>query len=172
MRKHVSRRFQALSGGEIAAPMSAMRQVRVGSQELGPWQSFTNSSVTNGWRDLWTHPRHVSKWTKNCFGMSECFAVLFCSRQLLTKLAAASWKHRTLSVVEQEESGPTPQERGAEQGDAAGPLECSLALWMVVAEALLRVGGQNAAGIVPWIGSPTHIRHCSVDTELTDCSKN
>ena len=75
VRKHVAGRFQALSGGEIAAPMTAMRQVKVGSQELGPWQSFTNSSLTKGWQDLWTHPWHVSMWTKNCFGMSEGFAV-------------------------------------------------------------------------------------------------
>ena len=46
-----------------------------------------------------------------------------------------------------------PKDRGAEQGDVDGPLESSLALSMVAAEARLHVAGQQSAGIVPWVGS-------------------
>ena len=38
-----------------------------------------------------------------------------------------------------------PKDRGAEQGDVDGPLECSLALGMVAAEARLHVAVQQAA---------------------------
>ena len=49
------------------------------------------------------------------------------SRFLPKYTAAAVWKHRNLSHVEQEELAPMPKDRGAEQGDVDGPLECSLA---------------------------------------------
>ena len=42
---------------------------------------------------------------------------------------------------------PRPKGRGAEQGDVDGPLECSLALGGVAAEARLHVAGHQAAGI-------------------------
>ena len=43
--------------------------------------------------------------------------------------AAAGWKHRALSLVEQEAVQLMHKDRGAEQGDVDGPSEwCSLAL--------------------------------------------
>ena len=45
-----------------------------------------------------------------------------------------------------------PKDRGAEQGDVAGSLECSLALGMVAAEARGSIAAQQAAGTLPWIG--------------------
>ena len=50
----------------------------------------------------------------------------------------------------------TPKGRGAEQGGVDGPLECSLSLGMVAAEARLHVVGQQAAGTVPWVGANNH----------------
>ena len=44
-----------------------------------------------------------------------------------------------------------PKDRGAEQGDVDGALECSLALGMVAAVARLRVPEQQAE--VPWVGA-------------------
>ena len=72
---------------------------------------------------------------KNCIGMIEWKAVrVAASRLLLKHTAAAGWKHRSLSHVEQEGLSPIPKGRGADQGDVDGPLECSLALGMVAAE--------------------------------------
>ena len=51
--------------------------------------------------------------------------------------------------MKQEAVKSMPKDRGAEQGDVDGPLECSLALGMVAAEARLHVatsGGNPAAG--------------------------
>ena len=73
---------------------------------------------------------------RNCFGMIEWQAVREAAALFLPKhRAAASWKHRNVSHVEQEGLPPMPKDRGAEQGDVDGPLECSLALSMVAAEA-------------------------------------
>ena len=60
--------------------------------------------------------------------------------------------HWNLSHVEQEGLPPTPTDRGAEQGDVDGPLECSLALGMVAAEIRMHVAPQQAASNLPWIG--------------------
>ena len=45
-----------------------------------------------------------------------------------------------------------PKDRGAEQGDVDGPLECSLALGMEAAETRERVAAQQASGTLLWIG--------------------
>ena len=47
---------------------------------------------------------------------------------------------------------PMPKDRGAEQGDVDGPLECSLALGMVAAETQESIVARQAAGTLPWIG--------------------
>ena len=46
-----------------------------------------------------------------------------------------------------------PKVRGAEQGDVSGPLECSLALRVVVSETPLHEVEQQAAGTLPWVGT-------------------
>ena len=58
--------------------------------------------------------------------MIEWKAVREAASQFLPKhTAAAALKHRNLSCVEQEGIPPMPKDRGAEQGDVDGPLECS-----------------------------------------------
>ena len=62
---------------------------------------------------------------KNCFGMIEWKAVREAALRFLPKHTAAAWKHRELSHVEQEVHPPMPKDRGAEQADVDGSLECS-----------------------------------------------
>ena len=76
-----------------------------------------------------------SKSMKICFGMVEWKAAREAASRFLPKqTAAATWKHRDLSHVEQQGLSPMPKDRGAEQGGVDGPLECSLAVGMVAAE--------------------------------------
>ena len=58
-----------------------------------------------------------------------------------------------------------PKDRGAEQGDVDGPLECSLALGMVAAETRGRVAAQQASGSLPWIGvdDPSGLQRLQAD---------
>ena len=72
---------------------------------------------------------------KNCFGIIEWHAVREAASRFHPKhTAAAAWKHRYLSHVEQEGLPPMPMDRGAEQDDVDGPLECGLAFGLVAAE--------------------------------------
>ena len=85
--------------------------------------------------------------------MIEWQAVREAAARFLPKhTAAAAWKHRNVSHVKQEGLPPMPKDRGAEQGDVDGPLECSLALGMVAAEARGSIAARQAAGTLPWIG--------------------
>ena len=58
-----------------------------------------------------------------------------------------------------------PKDRGAEQGDVFGPLECSLALGMVAAETRGRVAAYQATGNLPWIGvdDPADVHRLQAD---------
>ena len=55
---------------------------------------------------------------------------------------------------------------GAEQGNVDGPLECSVAVGMVAAEARLLEAGQQSAGSVPWFGasSSEEVRRCNTSS--------
>ena len=86
--------------------------------------------------------------------MIEVCAVREAASSLLPKHAAvAGWKHSASSCVEQHGLPPMPKDRGAEQADVDGPVECSLALGMVAAVVRLQVAAQQAArtslGLVP-----------------------
>ena len=86
---------------------------------------------------------------KNCFGMIEWQAVREAAARFLP---STRQQHGNIDTVEQEGFPPMPKDRGAEQGDVDGPLECSLALGMVAAETRRRVAAQQASGSRPWIG--------------------
>ena len=45
-----------------------------------------------------------------------------------------------------------PKDRGAEQGDVDGPLECSLAFGKVATETRGSTAARQAAGSLPWFG--------------------
>ena len=80
---------------------------------------------------------------KNCFGSLEWPAIREAIRQALPHhFAAACWKHANVSEVEQPGVQPCPKDRGAEQGDVDGPLECSLTLGPVAASARIDVHHQ------------------------------
>ena len=132
--KYVSRKILALSEGEIAALTTAMRQLGVGSQGGAEAFAIFHQLLHDEWAEgSLTEPfARVKVDDKNCSGMIEW------------KAAAAEWKHRNLSHVEQDGFLPVPKDRGAEHGDVDSPLECSLALGMVAAETRGRMAAQQA----------------------------
>ena len=65
----------------------------------------------------------------NCFGSLECPAIRKAALEALPRhYPALCWKHEKASSVTQPGVLPLPKDRGAEQGDVDGPLECALAL--------------------------------------------
>ena len=85
--------------------------------------------------------------------MIEWKAVRLATSRFLPKhTVETAWKHQYLSHVEQEELAPMPKDRGTEQGDVDGPLQCSLALLTVAAETRGSTAARQAAGSLPWFG--------------------
>ena len=154
LRKHVSRRLLALSGGERAALTTTMRQLGVGSQGGAEALAIFHQLLYEEWASgsLIEPLARIKVDEQNCFGMVQWNAVREAASRFLPKHTASVWKHRSLFHVEQEGLAPMPKDRGAEQGDEDGPLECSLALGMVAAETRGRVAAQQASGSNPWIG--------------------
>ena len=60
---------------------------------------------------------------------------------------------------------PLPKDRGVEQGDVDGPLECSLALGMVAAEARLHISHQQAARTLPCFGTDDPVEEQRLQAE-------
>ena len=135
--------------------MTAMRQLGVGSQGGTEALAIFHQLIYDEWasESLNAPLARMKVDDKNCFGMIEWNAVRKAAAHFLPKhVATAGWKHLNLPHVEQEEFPPMPKDRGAEQGDVDGPLECSFALGMVAAGTRGRVAAQQAAGNLPWIG--------------------
>ena len=125
--------------------MTAMRHLGVGSQggaeALAIFHQLMYDELASG--SLNEPLARIKVDEKKCFGMVEWKAA---SRFLPKHRAAARWKHRNLSHVEQKGVLPMPKDRGAEQGDVDGALEPSLALGLVAAETRGRVAAQPPAG--------------------------
>ena len=64
----------------------------------------------------------------------------------------ACWKHAAVSYVEQPNVAPAPKDRGAEQDDVDGPLECSITLAQVASGTRTEVASMQRRGVLPWIG--------------------
>ena len=109
--KCVSRRLLALSEGEIATFTASVRHLGVGSQGGADALAISHQIIFDGWTSgtLDTPLARIKVDETNCFGMIEYGAVRNSASNLLPKYAA-----RQLM----------PKDRGAEQGDVDGPLEC------------------------------------------------
>ena len=87
----------------------------------------------------------------NCFGMLEWQAIRTSTHQALPRhFPVTCWKHAATSEVEQPRVDPAPKDRGAERGDADGPLECSLTLGDAAVESRHQVHDAQRRGIFPW----------------------
>eukprot|EP00973_Karenia_brevis_P055254 7682456-Karenia_brevis.AAC.1 len=64
--------------------------------------------------------------------------------------AVTCWKHAAISQVEQPKVVPAPKDRGAEQGDVDGPLECSLTLGTVASKVRQQIHEAQRRGELPW----------------------
>ena len=131
-RKYVSRRLWALSEGEVAALTTSMRQFGVsppgGAEGLAINHQLLYDERATG---ALTEPLARTKVDEKIFlGMIEWKAVREATSRFLPKhTAAAAWKRRDVSHVEQEELPPMPKDRGA-----------------------------VAVGSLPWIGVNHHCR--------------
>ena len=63
----------------------------------------------------------------------------------------AAWKHASTSYVEQNGVDPVEKDRGAEQGDVDGPLECSMVVAQVARETRMSIADSQRQGVLPWV---------------------
>ena len=142
----------------FAALTTSMRQIGVGTpggaEALANFHQLIYDEWTTG--SLIGPLARIKVDENSGFGMIGWKAVHeAASRFLPMHAAAAPWKHRNVSFVEQEGLSPMPKGQGAEQGDVDGPLECGLALGMVAAEAGGSIAARQVAGTLPWLGVTT-----------------
>ena len=77
--------------------------------------------------------------------------------------AVACWKHAAVSAVEQQGVADAPKDRGAEQGDVEGPLECSLTLGGVGSAARWAVHNAQRLGHLPWASDAEDTTRAAVE---------
>ncbi len=93
---------------------------------------------------------------KNCFGMLEWPAIRASACQTLPRhYPALCLKHSAVSHAEQDGCEDTPKDRGAEQGDVDGPLECAITLATVAVKVRAAIHKGQLLGQLPWASDLT-----------------
>jgi hypothetical protein len=153
LRKYVSRRLLALSATDITRIMVSTRQLGVGTSGGAEALAIFHQLVYGEWiaGGLRGPLARIKIDEKNCFGMLEWGGIRKATRRGLPRhWAVTSWKHAQPSFVEQAGVCPLPKDRGAEQGDVDGPLECSLTLAEVASETRMKVAELQRNGTLAW----------------------
>ena len=151
LRKWVSRRLLVLNSGDVVKVMAAMRQFGNGAAGGSEAIAIFQQSIYDLWKagELDRPLARIKVDEKNCFGRLEWPSVRTATRKALPRhFAVASWKHHSMSQVEQPGVKPAPKARGAEQGDVDDPLECSLTLGKVASAARFQL--YNAQRLGSW----------------------
>ena len=153
LRRWVSRRLLTLNKRDIGKVMVAMRQLGVGMSGGAESLAIFHQLLYEIWGEggLDRPLARVKVDETNCFGRLEWSAVRNATREALPRhYPVACWKHAAASYVEQAGVPASPKDRGAEQGDVDGPLECSVTLGGVAGKARSEVHGAQRRGELPW----------------------
>ena len=153
LRRLTSKRLLVLHKADSGRLMQAMRQIGVGT--LGGAEAL--AILHQLLHDIWAEeelPGPVARIKideRNCFGSLEWQAIRAATYEALPRhYAATCWKHAERSSVEQRGVAPAPKDRGAEQGDVDGSMECSVTLGGVAAAARCSVHAMQRRGELPW----------------------
>ncbi len=153
LRKWVSKRLHKLNEADISRVMAAMRRLGVGTSGGAEALATLHQLLYEVWRDgdLERPLARIKIDERNCFGSLEWPAIRRASQEELPRhFVVACWKHAAVSAVEQQGVAPAAKDRGAEQGDVDGPLECSLTLGGVATETRRQVHERQRRGLLPW----------------------
>ena len=153
LRRFTSKRLLLLQRADSGRLMMAMRQVGVGIPGGAEAMAIFHQALHETWaaHQLPSAVARIKIDERNCFGLLEWDAIRAASRASLPRhYAAACWKHAEPSYVEQAGVAHSAKDRGAEQGDVDGPLECSVTLGVVAARARATVHGAQRRGDLPW----------------------
>ena len=144
--------LQALTPGakpRIGEVMWAMRQLSVGAPGGAEALASFHQLLYDAWK-AGLLPRtlvRIKVDETSCFGSLEWFAMRQATLNALPRhFAAFSWKHEKASSVNRPGVFPLPKDRGAEQGDVDGPLECALTLGQVAKQTSKAVHQEQGEG--------------------------
>jgi hypothetical protein len=167
LRKWTCRRLLLLSGSDISRVMIALRQLGLGASGGAEALAILHQLIYKLWQrgSLAKPLARIKVDERNCFGMLEWPAVRKAVKDSLPRhYAPVCWKHAQTSGVEQPGVAAAPKDRGAEQGDVDGPLECSLTLGGVARRAREGVHQRQRNGELPW----TTLGSTAVEEEFDD----
>ena len=156
LRRWVSRRLLKINKADIECVTGAMRQLGVGTPGGAEALAIFQQCLHDLWRagGVETPLARIKIDERNCFGMLEWSAVRDATCAALPRhFPVACWKHAATSYVEQNGVEATSKDRGAEQGDVDGPLECSLAMGKISSLSRHAVHEKQRRGELPWIGA-------------------
>ncbi len=166
LRKWVSRRLQALNSNDTGKVMTAMRQLGVGTAGGAEALAIFQQLIYELWKagDLTRPLARVKVDETNCFGRLEWPAIRAATSQTLPRHHAVTcWKHSGASAVEQPGVAPAQKDRGAEQGDVDGPLECSLTLGTVAGKSKHDLHAAQRQGVLPWASEEADAQHAAAE---------
>ena len=153
LRRLTSKRLMLLQKADRGRVMYAMRQIGVGTPGGAEALAILHQLLHDIWSagELPSALARIKVDERNCYGRLEWSAIRAAIQQALPRhLAATCWKHESASHVEQEGVAPAPKDRGAEQGDVDGAVECSVTLGGVAADARSAVHAMQRRGELPW----------------------
>ena len=157
MRKSTAKRLMAANHADIARIMAAMRQIGVGLPGGAEALAIFHKLPFGVWM-AGRLPRAVACVKvdlTNCFGNLEWWSIRDAAREELPRhQAVACSKHTHPSFVEQALVQPHRKDRGAEQGDVDGPLECGITAAIAFKRTRRRLHEAQCAGALPWAGPP------------------
>ena len=156
LRRLICKRLLLLLNPDVHKVMLEMRQLGVGMPGGAETLATFHQLLYELWEagELSTPLARVKIDERNCYGSLEWPAVREATRQALPRhFAATCWKHAAASAIEQADMPAAPKDRGAEQGDVDGAMECSVTLGGVASEARGRVHARQRRGELPWFSS-------------------
>ena len=153
LRRLTSKRLLTLQRADNGRLMHAMRQIGVGTPGGAEALAIIHQCLHEAW-SAGELPRALARIKideRNCYGRLEWPAIRAATLQSAPRhFAATCWKHAAASHVEQEGVAPTTKDRGAEQGDVDGSVECSVTLGGVAADTRSAVHAKQRNGELPW----------------------
>ena len=156
LRRWVSRRLLALSRGDTSRVMLAMRQLGVGmpggAEALATFHQLLHEVWANDELDVVLARVKVDE--SNCYGSLEWPAIRKATAAALPRhLPVLCWKHAAASEAEQPNVPAAAKDRGAEQGDVDGSVECSLTLGNVATKTRHSIHTRQRQGALPWLSA-------------------
>ena len=134
LRKWACRRVLQVAKSDLGRVMWTMRQLGVGAPGGAEAPALFHQLLYEAWAGGQL-PRTLDRIKieeTNCFGSLEWPAIRKAALEALPRhFLALCWKHEKASSVMQPGIPLLPKDRGAEQGDVDGPLECALTLGQV-----------------------------------------